>query len=53
MNDGFGPEFDFGHRRDVPAAFRPTCHILYGTRVVEVCDDRPKWAGHKNYSQRM
>lgn len=45
--------FDFGQRSDIPEAFRPTCHIFYGSRVVEVCDDLPKWAGHKNHSQRL
>ena len=38
---------------EIPAAFRPTCHIFYGTHVVETCDDLPKWSGHKNHSQRL
>jgi hypothetical protein len=45
--------FDFGPGREVPAAFRPTCHIFYGTRAVEVCDDLPKWSGHKNHSHPL
>lgn len=45
--------FDFGHEEEIPASFRPTCHIFYGTRVVEVGDDLPKWSGHKNYSTRL
>jgi hypothetical protein len=45
--------FDFGHSREIPAAFRPTCHIFYGTHVVPVGDDLPKWSGHKNHSQRL
>lgn len=42
--------FDFGRPRRIPAAFRPTCHIFYGLRVVDVDDDLPKWAGHKDRS---
>ena len=45
--------FDFGHEDEVPGSFRPTCHIFYGTRVVEVGDDLPKWSGHKNHSTRL
>lgn len=45
--------FDFGPSREIPAAFRPTCHIFYGTRTVEVCDDLPKWSGHKNHSHPL
>lgn len=41
--------FDFGHDA-VPEAFKPTCHIFYGMRVVDLRDDLPKWAGHKNHS---
>jgi hypothetical protein len=42
--------FDFGHPPTVPEAFRPTCHIFYGSRVVDVDDDLPKWSGHKDNS---
>lgn len=42
--------FDFGRPRRIPDAFRPTCHIFYGMRVVNVNDDLPKWAGHKDRS---
>ena len=45
--------FDFGHVSRVPAAFKPTCHIFYSLRVVEIDDDLPKWAGHKNHSDRL
>lgn len=42
--------FDFGRPPRVPASFTPTCHIFYGTRVMDMHDDLPKWAGHKNKS---
>jgi hypothetical protein len=45
--------FDFGRPRRVPAPFRPTCHIFYGLRAVDVDDDLPKWAGHKGESRRL
>ena len=45
--------FDFGSREKVPQAFKPTCHIFYGTRVVDLSDDLPKWTGHKNHSTRL
>ncbi len=45
--------FDFGQPPAVPAAFRPTCHIFYGMRSLDVGDDLPKWEGHKNRSRRL
>lgn len=45
--------FDLGGASRIPAAFRPTCHIFYGMRVVDINDDLPKWSGHKNHSQRL
>lgn len=45
--------FDFGLSGSVPEAFKPTCHIFYGTRVIDVSDDIPKWSGHKNHSKRI
>jgi len=36
-----------------PASFKPTCHLFYGQRVFDVCDDLPKWSGHKNQSSRL
>ena len=45
--------FDFGHPAHVPDSFKPTCHIFYGTRVTEVCDDLSKWSGHKNHSSLL
>lgn len=42
--------FDFGEPPRVPEAFRPTCHIFYGMRVLDVDDGLPKWSGHKEQS---
>ncbi len=42
--------FDFGTPPRVPAAFRPSCHIFYGARVIDVVDGLPKWSGHKDQS---
>jgi len=46
----FGPLFDFGAEGRVPEAFRPTCHIYYGMRVIDIDDDLPKYLGHKDVS---
>lgn len=35
---------------NVTDLFKPTCHIFYGTRVMEPKDDLSKWSGHKNHS---
>lgn len=45
--------FDFDQSAGIPDSFKPTCHIFYGQRVSDVCDDLPKWLGHKNYSARF
>ncbi|MCG8334832.1 MAG: GFA family protein [Proteobacteria bacterium] len=45
--------FDFGHGGKTPEAFKPTCHIFYGARLMDVHDDIPKWSGHKNHSQLL
>jgi len=45
--------FDFGHPSQVPASFKPACHIIYGMRVVDMTDYLPKWAGHKNKSVHL
>ena len=42
--------FDFGAAQRVPDAFRPSCHIFYGMRVLDIDDGLPKWAGHKGES---
>ena len=38
---------------NVPEAFKPTCHIFYGARVMDVNDGLPKWSGHKGKSERL
>lgn len=43
----FGPLFDFGFPPQIPVTFQPTCHIFYGTRVMDVNDSLPKFMGHK------
>ena len=42
--------FDFGTPPQVPEAFKPTCHIFYGMRVMEIADELPKWSGHRDSS---
>ena len=42
--------FDFGTPPQVPVTFRPTCHIFYRMRVMEIVDELPKWSGHKDKS---
>jgi len=48
---GFPSLFNFGGLSKVPAKFKPTCHIFYGVRVMDINDDLPKWSGHKNHSE--
>ena len=43
----FGPLFGFESTEAIPLAFRPSCHIFYGARVIDVADGRPKYLGHK------
>ena len=46
--------FEFGGvRQEVPEKFKPTCHIFYGMRIIDINDDLPKWSGHKNKSQKL
>ena len=42
--------FDFGAPPKVPESFKPTCHIFYQMRVMDIADDLPKWSGHKGHS---
>ena len=42
--------FDFATSAEIPEPFRPTCHIFYRARVMDINDDLPKWAGHKDDS---
>ncbi|KAG1887321.1 Mss4-like protein [Suillus subluteus] len=41
------------HYGGVPLEFQPSCHILYGQHIMEVCDGIPKWRGHKDNSEVM
>jgi hypothetical protein len=50
---GFPPLFDFGTPPAVPEAFKPTCHIFYAARVLDMDDGLPKWAGHAEGSERL
>jgi hypothetical protein len=45
--------FDFGQGVGAPDSFKPTCHIFYGQRVADICDNLPKWSGHKDNSARL
>jgi hypothetical protein len=45
--------FNFADVSKVPTKFKPTCHIFYGMRVVDMNDDLPKWLGHKNQSLKF
>ncbi|MDH3644909.1 MAG: GFA family protein [Gammaproteobacteria bacterium] len=45
--------FDFGVPPQVPEAFKPTCHIFYSMRVMDITDALPRWAGHKNKSASL
>jgi hypothetical protein len=45
--------FDFGQGSETPDSFKPTCHIFYAQRVIDICDNLPKWSGHKNESARL
>ncbi len=45
--------FDFGVPPSVPKKFKPTCHVFYNMRVIDISDDLPKWSGHKNRSVQL
>ena len=36
----------------IPEKFKHSCHLFYGQRCIDMNDDKPKWAGHKNHSSR-
>ncbi|KAL0950228.1 hypothetical protein HGRIS_010215 [Hohenbuehelia grisea] len=38
---------------NVPDDLRPTCHIFYGQRIMDISDGIPKWEGHKNSSTSL
>lgn len=42
--------FEFGEPPNLPDTFKPTCHIFYRSRLLDVVDDLPKWSGHKDKS---
>ena len=43
--------FNFVDVSKVPMKFKPTCHIFYAMRVIDINDDLAKWSGHKNHSE--
>lgn len=45
--------FEFEQGGETPDSFKPSCHIFYGQRVIDVYDDLPKWPGHKNSSSQL
>ena len=45
--------FDFGTPPEAPPACRPTCHIFYGNRCLDLSDNLPKWEGHKDKSKQL
>ena len=45
--------FNFGCALKIPTKFKPTCHIFYGMRVIDMDDGLPKWSGHKNKSELL
>ncbi len=45
--------FEFGDPPQVPATFRPSCHIFYAHRVLDIDDGLPKWSGHKGTSRLL
>ena len=42
--------FDFRQGAETPDSFKPTCHIFYNQRLIDISDNLPKWSGHKNHS---
>lgn len=45
--------FEFGAPPQVPEVFKPSCHIFYDMRVMDVVDELPKWSGHKDTSRLL
>ena len=35
----------------LPGPFRPSAHIFYSSRIMDVDDGLPKWSGHKGHSR--
>ncbi|KAJ5517644.1 Glutathione-dependent formaldehyde-activating enzyme/centromere protein V [Penicillium expansum] len=40
-------------RREKREAFKPTCHIFYKSRTLDLPDGLPKWSGMENASDQM
>lgn len=45
--------FEFRKGSEVPDSFKPTCHIFYDQRVIDINDNLPKWSRHKNSSLQL
>ena len=39
--------FDFGEPHQIPDSFKPTCHLFYGSHIVDMRDDLPKYMGKR------
>ena len=48
----YPPSFNFPDGA-IPLHFRPTAHIFYSERVVDIHDGVSKWSQHKNRSEPM
>ena len=52
--EGEGKEFvPSGMRKEVWEVVKPTAHIFYGTRMVDVRDGLGKWEGYEGISERI
>ena len=43
----------FSFEGGTPESFKPSCHIFYGQRKLDVDDNLPKWTGHKGKSDLL
>lgn len=48
----FPTAFSFENQK-VPESFRPTCHIFYGSRCMDIKDGTDKWAGLRGKSGQL
>ena len=39
--------------RQIPDAFRPSCHIFYEQRCVDIKDGKKKWSRHEDESETI
>lgn len=44
------PLFGFTRESGIPESFRHSCHLFYSQRCIDLPDNKPKWAGHRNKS---